>query len=642
MNQGGVAPSIVMIRQDRTILLDGEAFFPFGFYYAGDTGTLEMLSRAGFNVTIAGDVHIKPAAMQRYLAAAYALDVKVIPGAHGISMHHKTKDISAIEEKALREGVRQFMDEPAILAWYIADEPDGGNIPFSVIERTANLVRGIDGNHPTWLVTIRPSCDPYAKASDIHSNDPYYPIWRKDLTVVRKYIDDGVNSAEGKKPYAATLFGADRGTAGRDLRTQTYLAIVRGARGVVFWALTYAVNHEGLMEKFSRLAQEIDDFSPVILASDSDRKATVKANGAKPDVLVKQYGGDFYVIAVNYVNKEITAAFDLTSFPPAAEVGVLYENRRITIKDNIFSDTFNGYDAHIYVLRGKEKKIVGESSSIRLVGLRPRPENTVKLAAPMIKAVFESTGNTEVAPGSVSVTLDGKAMGPSDGLPVDLKGVKKGISGIPAADLGQGPHRVVVRGKDATGKSFEAEWAFTTTDFPIPFRDAFEEVSGAWRPLSGSWVLKDGACVADPGEGSQALSVVTDINLRGDYTFEVTAMFDDLKQNSELLIWLNETSHPMLAEEFFPAVFKIHFSRERAVLSRVNENPSASGAIGPLEPRKWHRFKIVRQGRTITVFADEKKAFTYHTPYAENGGGFGIGVRGARVAFDEVVVKPLF
>lgn len=639
LKRDGVLPSKVTIREDRTILLDGEPFFPFGFYYAGEVGNLEMLSRAGFNVTIAGDVHIMPAAMKRYLASAYALDVKVIPGAHGINMHHKSKDISAIEEKALREGIRHFMGDPAIFAWYIADEPDGRKIPYTVIERTANLVREIDRNHPTWLVTIRSGCDPYALASDIHSNDPYYPIWRKNLAEVRRYIDAGVNSAEMKKPYVATLFAADRSNQGRDLRTQTYLAIVRGARGVVFWALSYAVNHEGLMEKFSRLAQEIEDFTPVILAADSIRKVTVHAKGTKPDLLVKKYGADYYLIAVNYVNKEVRVDFDLSSFPAVPEVPVLYENRRLKVENSCFSDTFNGYAAHVYVLRGKENAAGDERGFIRLSGLKPHPGGTVKLAAPMIRAVFEGDG--EVTPGSVVVTLDGRAVGPSDGMNVDLNGVTKGINGIPSRDLARGLHKVVVSGKDEAGKSFEGEWAFTTTDFPLPFREGFEEVSGAWHPISGNWALKDGVCVADPGEALQALSVVTDIDLRGDYTLEVTAMFDQLKNNSELLIWLNETSHPMLMNEFFPAVFKIRFRWGSAVLSRVNENPAVSGTIGPLHRRKWHRFKIVRQGRTITVFADEKQAFTYHTPYAENGGGFAIGARGARVAFDEVSIKPL-
>src|SRR3990167_9537975 len=108
-----------------------------------------MMSRYGFNAAIyAGGVYEEPAKMEHYLDAVYSLDIKAMPSAYDRDMHHKTKSTSPGAEELIRERIPVLKEHPGIFSWYIADEPDGNQIPFTTIDRLSNIVRSCDVNHP--------------------------------------------------------------------------------------------------------------------------------------------------------------------------------------------------------------------------------------------------------------------------------------------------------------------------------------------------------------------------------------------------------------------------------------------------------------------------------------------------------------
>jgi hypothetical protein len=507
-------PGEVTIGEDKTIMVDGEPFFPFGFYAVGNFGMLEMMSRNGFNAGLyAGGVRTHPAAMKRYLGAYHALDLKAMPGAQDENMY-KTKEISPGGEKLTRERIPELRDHPGMIAWYIADEPDEQGIPFSTIQRLANIVHDCDVNHPTILVTLASGCDPYAKASDIHMNDPYYPMWRPNVAMVRAYMDAGINSAGGKKPYIATLLGAFHESKGRHIRCQTYLAVVRGAKGVMFFSMQYVLNHEKLWEEFKHVGMEIDDFSPVIFAPQAPEQVKVSSDLIDPDILLKKYRGKYYLITVNYQAADLIATFDLSGLSVKREIEVVYEDRSIAMKDSRFIDKFAEHDVHIYRL-SPDGTATGQAKHAepQILGLRPRPGEVVSLASPMIKAAFlEEEGGPDMDARSVTVKVDGEVVHPEDGLVLNMKGVKKGIYYLPNRDLPRGPHTVVVEANDLSGRTASRSWSFTTTHYPMPFIDKFDKPNEAWSPLGGQWKLEKKSYIVDAPDSNEALSFVQDIH----------------------------------------------------------------------------------------------------------------------------------
>ena len=98
-------------------------------------------------------------------------------------MIQRSRSLSA-EEKKIRliEEIKTFMNHPALLAWYISDEPNGFKIPPESLEEIYRIVRETDPWHPVSMVFMAPflSSKKYANALDIVMADPYpvpnYPI----------------------------------------------------------------------------------------------------------------------------------------------------------------------------------------------------------------------------------------------------------------------------------------------------------------------------------------------------------------------------------------------------------------------------------------------------------------------------------
>ena len=626
-------PGEVTFRDDKTILADGEPFFPFGFYAADELGKLELMAANGFNAALyAGSVYSNPERMNRYLSAVYAFDAKALPRAYDKNMH-VSKKTSPEAARLIAERITALKSNPAILSWYIADEPDGNRIPFLEIDRLANFIRNYDVNHPICLVTLRADVNPYAQASDIQMNDPYYPMWRPNIATVRAYMDQGIRSADGKKPYIAVLLGAFHDSKGKDIRCQAYLAIVRGAKGVMFFSMQYVLNHEALWEEFKRVGREIDDISPVIFAPDASEPIEVTSDLIPPDILLKKYNGTYYLIAVNYQRAEITATFDLSALSVNKTIDRVYEDRTISLENSRFTDTFKGYDVHIYRIQPKVEK-PPDTQSIEIINLRPRDGDRLTLASPLIRASFiEGEAGPNLDPDSVEVMVDGKRVESSDGLVLNLKGIKKGIHYIPNEDLPQGLHTIHVNAKDYLGSLVSRSWSFTTTNYPVPFVDHFDLPNPAWSPESGKWEIRDGSYFADSQGDKEALSFVHDINLRGNYRIEFSAKINRFKDDSQIMLYLNENLRPYL--------FKIWFTQSKAYLARISDTPHADGNIGPLQKGIWHRFRVVRKERDITCFVDDKPAFSFHVPWSGNGGGFAIGAKNAKAAFRDLTIKRL-
>ena len=44
--------------------------------------------------------------------------------------------------------VEKYKDHPAVLSWYLIDEPDGGSYPPEYVKEAAALIRSLDRSHP--------------------------------------------------------------------------------------------------------------------------------------------------------------------------------------------------------------------------------------------------------------------------------------------------------------------------------------------------------------------------------------------------------------------------------------------------------------------------------------------------------------
>jgi hypothetical protein len=92
----------------------------------------------------------------------------------------RCKDPPAPPYDVIRDAVRRVKDHPALLSWYLIDEPDGGGYPPEFVHAAAAIIREMDTKHPITAcfdTTNRPdgTWSKYADAVDVLLAD-IYPI----------------------------------------------------------------------------------------------------------------------------------------------------------------------------------------------------------------------------------------------------------------------------------------------------------------------------------------------------------------------------------------------------------------------------------------------------------------------------------
>ena len=133
-----LSPKANAVKIDRFtggLLVNDLPFFPFGFYcYSPVQATLpEEEVVKGFNMIspyqrIAANTRDERRA---YLDRAAELGMKVhfnllsVSGGGGVGSSRDNTSSQSQKEKLLKEEIEAFMDHPALLAWYISDEPTG-------------------------------------------------------------------------------------------------------------------------------------------------------------------------------------------------------------------------------------------------------------------------------------------------------------------------------------------------------------------------------------------------------------------------------------------------------------------------------------------------------------------------------------
>ena len=96
--------------------------------------------------------------------------------------------------------IKTFRDHPALLAWYIADEPTGnGKTPEELLE-LYNIVKENDPWHPVSIVFNAPflSSKKYSNSLDILMADPY-PVPESPVSMVGRVAGQLHEEFEGDK-----------------------------------------------------------------------------------------------------------------------------------------------------------------------------------------------------------------------------------------------------------------------------------------------------------------------------------------------------------------------------------------------------------------------------------------------------------
>jgi len=364
---------------DRGLLLrDGKPFFPFGMYYV----TLPLLkkvpfaeeyAKAGFNTFcmewLGADAYARMAKDMKEYRIVPIVSLHTMQDVYAVESDYSRKNLLEGRFPIVRRAVKMISSEVGdnILAWYTRDEPN--ELMYDLVRGYHEIVQEEDSYHPSLTVMFQPHIfAQYADATDILAPD-IYPTFPTGRIAV---VGDGMEKAVkvmGGKPVIAVLQtfypreGNYRMPNRSELRCMTYLSIVRGTTGILYFSYDYngpmAEKHPETWKALKELAGEIRALAPVLLSLPLYGVSLKKVEGDGVYARLYEHNGSYYVIAVNSENKPAKAVKFSLQFAGPIRVNLekaeaLFENRQVTVQDRTWCDDFDSYGVHIYEIRRRD------------------------------------------------------------------------------------------------------------------------------------------------------------------------------------------------------------------------------------------------------------------------------------------------
>lgn len=264
-------------RDDNMLILDGKPFFPIGTYRdpSGERMVFDGIKEAGFNLTHSyffENYDSTEEDIVSYLQACQKANVLAFLGT-------KHSIIIGDQKEKLQHHYGAMVDQPGLLGFYVADEPDGCLNIFSV----KNAAKNIKECCPT-IPRIILLCNPTAElpnvqefgngsCSEILSHD-CYPLPANGVKTVQEEMQVMRKVSRGKQPLWCVVqcFDWDQYKVQKKkpedvepkaggIRCMTHMALTADVQGIVFywlpndryifkkhapiqWAETVATTHE--------------------------------------------------------------------------------------------------------------------------------------------------------------------------------------------------------------------------------------------------------------------------------------------------------------------------------------------------------------------------------------------------------------
>lgn len=281
LNISKLAPKSNEVKIDHltgVTIADGRSIIPCGFYAYSPVqfGLLDEEVVRGMNLFSPYQFIESKTIKERikYMDRCAQLGMKVnynllnIAGGGGIKFDKSSK---VDKYKLLESEIMAIKDHPALLGWYIADEPDGQGVSAETLEDIYARIKAIDPYHPISIVIL--NAEPgrrYSSACDIIMCDSY-PVPNSPANEVIAAIEGLQSELQYEKAvwYVPQTFGGnewwEREPSSAEIRMMTWGSAVAGARGFqafVRHGLNAFPKNQNMWETYTKACREITEIQP--------------------------------------------------------------------------------------------------------------------------------------------------------------------------------------------------------------------------------------------------------------------------------------------------------------------------------------------------------------------------------------------
>jgi hypothetical protein len=280
--------------------------------------------------------------------------------------------LMAGDERFVAERVAALMRHPALLAWYLYDEPDLEHqyVSPESLERYYRLIGALDPFHPVVVTCARDSAVPeYRDTLDVHWTQVY-----GGTAFVAARIERHREMLREGTPLAAILHCYDRAQSGllegggtpdpaafeprgELMRANAFMALAHDSSGLLWWWWGYGgsarfftvANAPEAWSSLRETVAQIRELAPILTAEGEVATRVLEpAEGVEVHLWEKRLADRVVTIAVNRDEVAVETGWVPQWGPEEGVVRVRFEEREVAVDGGRVTDSFGPLGVHVY------------------------------------------------------------------------------------------------------------------------------------------------------------------------------------------------------------------------------------------------------------------------------------------------------
>lgn len=366
-------PGEVRVDEHRRVLVDGAPFVPAGWFWTGLTAPFPVERFKNINTVYNGAWFQSLPALTSFLDACARSNLKAVISPYQLDTQRRYsrtlirrgdwKTFPDEELAKVRRVAEAVQAHPALLGWYLADEPDSGDgVAPAVLRRVYDALREADPYHPCLIVnTHAERVADYLDCADIMLPDKYLNFQSDGIPIMPlDNIVEIIRPALGRKPVwlipQAWNWGEMLGSQGQpksrgpnyvELRNNVFMAVAAGASGIIWYPARQAFDVPAVRHGYAHLALELTTLARAVQAPEMAGGVEYWPAGAPLTVSLREDNGHLYIFAVNRGAQHQDVIFRFKEID-RARLLVVSEGRVASINDRVMRAHFAPYAARVY------------------------------------------------------------------------------------------------------------------------------------------------------------------------------------------------------------------------------------------------------------------------------------------------------
>ena len=387
---------------NRCLLLNGKPFFPVGIVsLAMDPVSFKMYQEAGFNTVLrwGWGGAISPEIDRLDEARRHGLYVIEPP----LSFLKKWRNLSygsptfreqfSLATQDIPDFIRTVRTHPAVIAYYGVDEPNLASLPgegkslHELLLDFYNMVHGLDPYHPVYISGSRRIGSPdWYEIADVlgvhiywdpvvgiipeHDYMSHRPNYMSKCTEAARQITETRQRPLLIMPQGEIYSGSRRPHTPRERRLNVYLALIHGAKSIIYFAspIRHRLNYESMKE----LSAELQALAPALLTRTPPQEIMVDPAPVPPEespivqaLFKDRPEGGALLLAANSSWHPVQAKWDLSALGEGLRVSDFSSKKPFELHKSVFTDHLEGYGTRVYLIAGGNRKR-GAKAIVRL------------------------------------------------------------------------------------------------------------------------------------------------------------------------------------------------------------------------------------------------------------------------------------